>query len=49
MLCFAIGSAVMTDNVVMSCSAPACIRSPVCPPAASCVAVSSALSTYGQE
>ena len=29
----------MTDNVVMSCSAPACIRSPVRPPAVSCVAV----------
>ena len=49
MLCFAIGRTVMTDNVVMSCSAPACIRSPVRPPAAACAAVSSALSTYGKE
>ena len=49
MLCFAIGSAVMTDNVVMSCSAPACIRFSVRPPAVSCVAVLSVLSTYGQE
>ena len=49
MLCFAIGSAVMTAHVVMSCSAPACIRSPVRPPAVSCVAVSSDLTTYGQE
>lgn len=49
MLCFAIGRAVMTAHVVMSCSAPACIRSPVRPPAVSCVAVSSVLSTYGQE
>lgn len=49
MLCFAIGRTVVTDNVVMSCSAPACIRSPVCLPAASCAAVSSALSTYGKE
>ena len=49
MLCFAIGRTVMTDNVVMSCSAPACIRSPVRPPAVSCVAVSSDLTTYGQE
>ena len=31
------------------CFAPACIRSHVCPPAASCAAVSSVLSTYDQE
>lgn len=49
MLCFAIGRTVMTDNVVMSCSDPACIRSPARPPAASCRAVLSVLSTYGQE
>lgn len=49
MLCFAIASTVMTDNVVMSCSAPACIRSLVRPPAVSCRAVSSDLTTYGQE